>query len=120
MLNGTFALKYFYGGSFKQWEWDDKSILNTAWNTPKFSYGHAFVKYDDDRGVKRFKPTHYEVGRFGNRILALWGSTIETPTRVYPLFEPLRSKEVTVARGPNTSNHQMLPSLSAIAYPLTR
>lgn len=120
MINGTFALTSLYGGKFQRWEWDDKSILNSVWNSNKRVFGHTFIKFEDSCGVTRFRPTQYEVGRFGSRMLALWGSSIEAPTRVYPLFEALQTKESRVTRGSQIANSQMLSLANGSAYPLTR
>lgn len=87
MTNATFALEHFYGGKSQPWEWDDKSILSTAWQSNKAAFGHTFVKYEDQRGVHYYMPTRFEVRRFGERMLALWGADIESPLRVYPLFD---------------------------------
>lgn len=96
MTNGTFALEHFYGGKSLPWEWDDKSILNTAWQSNKAAFGHTFVRYEDQRGERYYKPTRFEVRRFGERILALWGAEIEPPLRVYPLLEVLHAKDSLV------------------------
>ena len=86
LTNGSFALANYYGGTSRPWEWDDKSILRSAWLTNRLSYGQAYVKFKDDRGTNRFKSTPYEAGRFGQQVLALWGIDIDTPTREYPLL----------------------------------
>ncbi len=87
MMNGTFSLKHFYGGKSLAWEWDDNSILNNAWHSNNGAFGHTFVKYEDHSKGRYYKPTRYEVRRFGNRVLALWGADIESPVRVYPLLD---------------------------------
>ena len=98
MTNGTFALEHVYGGKSLPWEWDDKSILSTAWQSNKAAFGHTFVRYEDQRGERYYKPTRFEVRRFGERILALWGAEIEPPLRVYPLLEVLHAKDSPVLK----------------------
>lgn len=87
MTNGTFALGRFYGGLSRPWEWDDKSIVDAAWLSSKAKFGHTFVRFEDQHGIRYYKPTRFEVRRFGERVLALWGADIERPSRMYPLFE---------------------------------
>lgn len=87
MTNGTFALERLYGGKSRPWEWEDESILGAAWLSGKARFGHTYVKYKDQHGMRYYKPTLFEVRRFGERVLALWGADIERPSRMYPLFE---------------------------------
>lgn len=86
MTNGAFVLEHFYGGKVLPWEWHDKTILSTAWQSCKTAFGHTFVSYEDQRGERYYKPTRFEVRRFGERVLALWGAKIEPPLPRYPLF----------------------------------
>jgi len=91
MVNGTFILANCYGGKAVPWEWEDESILDEAWQSNKASRGHTFVRYQNERGTRYYCPTRFEVRRFGNRIISLWGSEITNPLPVYPLFEASRS-----------------------------
>jgi len=86
MTNGTFVLEHFYGGKSLPWEWHDKTILSTAWQSCKTAFGHTFVSYQDERGERYYRPTRFEVRRFGERVLALWGAKIEPSLPRYPLF----------------------------------
>lgn len=87
MTNGNFVLEHFYGGKSLPWEWEDTSILSTSWQSRKAAFGHTFVRYEDQRGKRYYKPTRFEVRRFRERMLALWGAEIEPPLRVYPLLD---------------------------------
>jgi len=87
MMNGTFVLERSYGGKRLAWEWEEKSILRTAWKSNKGAFGHTFVRYEGVGGVQYFKPTQYEVRRLGERVLALWGANIESSGNRYPLFD---------------------------------
>lgn len=89
MTNGSFVLEHFYGGKRLPWEWDDKSVLSNAWQSGNAVYGHTFIRYEDQRGERYYRPTRFEARRFGERILSLWGAEIERPLRVYPLLEVL-------------------------------
>jgi hypothetical protein len=73
MGNGTFVLDRLYGGRQVDWEWTDEEILELAWQRKGSTWGHTFVRYEDSRGIERFKPTAFEVRRHSNGLIALWG-----------------------------------------------
>jgi Zn-dependent peptidase ImmA (M78 family) len=85
MTSGTFVLANLYGSKRLPWEWEDQSILNNAWQSHRAAMGHTFVHYECEQG-KRYLPAQFEVRRFGNRILSLWGPDISSPVHSYPLF----------------------------------
>ena len=87
LLNGKFVLAKFYGGKAMPWEWEDKSILDTAWQSNRGTFGHTFVRYHNDVGACYYAPACFEVRRFGNRILSLWGADIAKPPAAYPLLD---------------------------------
>lgn len=76
MGNGSFALDRLYGGRNVDWEWMDEDVLKVAWERKGSTWGHTFVRYEDLRGIKRFKPVAYEVRRHSNGLVALWGKGI--------------------------------------------
>lgn len=87
MVNGKFVVANFYGGRSRPWQWDDESILISAWSSNRAAFGSSFIRYVDDNGVRYCSPVRFEVRRFGERMLALWGSEISPPTRNYPLLD---------------------------------
>ncbi|HWY69465.1 MAG TPA: ImmA/IrrE family metallo-endopeptidase [Terriglobales bacterium] len=89
MVNGTFALDGFYGGKRVAWEWQDDTILQTAWESDEPLTGRTFVSYQDYRAVRRYRPIAFQIRRYGEGVMALWGNAIK-PTRsspTLPLFE---------------------------------
>lgn len=87
MVNGTFVLANFYGGKSRPWQWEDNSILANAWQSSKAVFGNTFIKYEDENCDRHFCPIRFEVRRFGERVLALWGQQIQPPLQKYPLFD---------------------------------
>jgi hypothetical protein len=90
MLNGTFVLDRLYGGKQADWKWADESILATAWDSTEPHRGHSFVSYEDDHGVRRYKPVSYQVRKSLDGVTALWGSAVATKMSSSPpsLFGP--------------------------------
>jgi IrrE N-terminal-like domain len=87
MTDGSFVLVKFYGGKAKPWEWEDESILDSAWYSYKPIFGNTVVRYNDDLGHRFYYPARFEIRRIGNRLLALWGSQVENSIPQYPLLE---------------------------------
>lgn len=84
--NGNFVLANFYGGKRLPWEWEEPSILQEAWASRRAIVGNTFVHYNNERGQRYYYPARFELRRFGDRLLSLWGPDIAQPTRTYPLF----------------------------------
>ena len=87
MVDGNFALVNFYGGKTVPWEWEDESILQDAWHGRKTIFGNTLVRYSNEQGDGYYYPARFEIRRFGNKLVSLWGSEIEDPVSHYPLFE---------------------------------
>jgi len=87
MMDGTFVLSKFYGGKPRPWEWDDKSILNTAWQRNESSAGEAYVKFFDENRLSYWKAVKYEVQRTREGVLALWGHNIDVSTQNNSLLQ---------------------------------
>jgi Zn-dependent peptidase ImmA (M78 family) len=90
MLNQTFGLRRVIGGFPKPWEWDDASVLAGAWRERSNS-GIANISYINERGIRFYRaPIPYQVKRFGDRLLALWGPDVTDEVREradLPLFD---------------------------------
>lgn len=85
-MNGNFVLANFYGGKRLPWEWEEPSILQEAWESRCAIIGNTVVGYDNGQGQRYYYPARFELRRFGNRLLSLWGPDIARPRRSSPLF----------------------------------
>jgi hypothetical protein len=75
MTDGRFALHAFYGGKRSNWEWQDATLLQRAWESGRSLFGQTFITCEDGAGVQRYRPVQYEISRHPNGVIALWGAT---------------------------------------------
>lgn len=89
MSDGKFVLDRLYGGRRLSYQWDDISILETAWNSNKSVCGHSFLFCEDQRGVRRYRPISYEIRRHADGLIALWGKGVARSAglKVLPLLD---------------------------------
>jgi len=83
---GGFALDGLYGGRKLDWEWQDFSELERAWDCGKPIFGTGFVYMSDSRGTQRYRPVSYNLQRSGAGVTALWSSGIRKPAQDRPLL----------------------------------
>lgn len=83
---GCFVLQRVVGGPTKPWEWEDPGVLDTAWRQ-KPQFGVSTFSYLTDHGSRFYRtPTPFQVARFGDRLLALWGPDIQKRISSTPLL----------------------------------
>ncbi len=87
MINGTFVLSKFYGGRRRPWTWEDPSILDQVWRSYRPSSGTTFLHCDSEDGRQYSIPSRFQAQRFGNRVCALWGKKLESPSDASSLFD---------------------------------
>jgi hypothetical protein len=88
LSDGTLTLHQLYGGKSLPWRWDDQTITsNDLCNDERV--GRTFISYVNDRGVCFCRPVRYQLQRFGDRLLALWGPDVQHAQLSLPLFEKL-------------------------------
>lgn len=93
-VNGSFLLERLYGGKQLAWQWFDESVLRTAWERKEPTFGHTFLSVLCSDGVRRYQPVSYQLRRYANGIMALWGKKIrpnENSART-PLFENAKDR----------------------------
>ena len=88
MSGGRFVLDRLYGGRRLSYQWEDNSILEPAWNSNRSASGHSFLFYEDQRGVRRYRPISYEIRRHVDGLIALWGkgAAAEERSKLPPLL----------------------------------
>jgi len=86
-VSGGFVLDRLYGGRLVEWEWQDFSQLQCAWESSTSIFGTGFVYLTDARSAKRYKPISYNMRRSGTGVIALWGSGIRKPAQSRPLLD---------------------------------
>lgn len=87
--DGSFLLDRLYGGKRLAWEWEDESILRTAWVSRRSIFGHTFVSVQEREQPRRYRPVSYQLRRYASGIMALWGNGIRPGGQLAgaPLFE---------------------------------
>lgn len=86
-LDGSFILDRLYGGRQVAWQWEDRSVLETAWESRRPIFGRTFVSVQERR-ARRYRPISYQIQRYASGILALWGNGIRPSEKSgAPLFE---------------------------------
>ena len=88
--NGSFALHRMYGGRQCDWQWQDPSALERAWNSNESFFGTGFVYAVNGRGARRYRPVSYNLRRHGNEVLVLWGTGITRPSKTRPLLKAIQ------------------------------
>jgi hypothetical protein len=88
LLNGSYVLSKFYGAKRHPWQWQDPAVLERAWHSNEPSFGSTVVGYQTNEGDRFYSHARFEVRRLGNRLLSLWGNTIQDPGGTYPLLDP--------------------------------
>lgn len=86
MADGSFALDKLYGASGRDWLWEDASVLIAARETNVPIFGRTFISFNDDKGIRRYRPIAYELRRAAGGIVALWGPRLTASTPELPLW----------------------------------
>jgi len=89
MSDGRFVLNRLYGGKRLSYQWEDASILETAWNSRKSICGHTFLFCEEQTGGRRYRPISYEIRRHADGLIALWGKGVggSAGPKVLPLLD---------------------------------
>jgi Zn-dependent peptidase ImmA (M78 family) len=85
--NGNFTLDRLYGGVQTDWMWEDTNELERIWRSGTSVFGTGFVHITDRNGARRYRPVSYNMQRFGDSMIALWGPGIRKPSKDHPLFK---------------------------------
>ena len=85
--DGRFLLRRAYRHLNKDWNWDDSSILQDAWEGKKDLPRWTFVHFQDSRNRWFARHIYFQVKRRANSLVALWsqqplGQTIEVKPAV--------------------------------------
>jgi hypothetical protein len=87
-LDGSFILDRLYGGRQVAWQWEDRSVLQSAWESRGSIFGRTFVSVQEQDRARRYRPISYQLQRYASGILALWGNGIRPGEKSgAPLFE---------------------------------
>lgn len=81
MIDGSFVLDKLYGGSKTDWEWVEDGVLKAAWQRRESIFGTSFIRHQDARGVRRFRPVAFELRRHSDGLIGLWGKGLIQQTK---------------------------------------
>ena len=70
--DGRFLLDRAYRRRKEDWNWDDSSILQAAWEGKEALTGRTFVHFQDSREVWSSRRVYFQVKRRANSLVALW------------------------------------------------
>src|SRR5262249_44796798 len=88
-VDGSFLLDRFYGGKQVVWQWEDESVLKSAWESRESVFERTFGSTQERGEVRRYRPVSYQLRRYASGIMALWGNGIRASRNLpsAPLFE---------------------------------